>query len=61
MRMRADEFERIRRKLEGQRAQVLESGAPSHVGDNILNPSTPWDAVLRHAASDEALSFWSRE
>eukprot|EP00971_Amphidinium_carterae_P219083 4349047-Amphidinium_carterae.1 len=21
----------------------------------------PWDAVLRHASSDEALSFWSRE
>eukprot|EP00971_Amphidinium_carterae_P138848 2751636-Amphidinium_carterae.1 len=21
----------------------------------------PWDAVLRHASSDDALSFWSRE
>eukprot|EP00971_Amphidinium_carterae_P105255 2084198-Amphidinium_carterae.2 len=34
--------------------------APSQVGDNILNPSMPWDAVMRHASSDEALSFWAR-
>eukprot|EP00971_Amphidinium_carterae_P244850 4861338-Amphidinium_carterae.1 len=54
MRMRSDEFERIRRKLESQRAQALAAGAGEDVLKRILESGKPWDSVLKAAASDES-------
>ena len=61
LRMRSEEFERIRRRLESQRAQAEGAGALAPTLDAIIDAGQPWDAVFRAATADETGSYWAKE
>ena len=61
LRMRAEEFERIRRRLEAQRTQAESAGAPLITLDAIIDYNQPWDAVFRAATTDDTTAYWSKE
>ena len=61
LRMRAEEFERIRRRLDAQRAQAHSAGAPLVTLDAIIDDNQPWDAVFRAATTDETGAYWAKE
>ena len=63
VRMRSEEFERIRRRLQAQH----DRGAPAGTGATdpvAFEPDKPWNAVFHravHAGDAEAQAFWTRE
>ena len=58
VRMRSEEFERIRRTLESQHNKFNDTSL-SALSD--FDPKQPWNAVFKHAASDRSKTFWDRE
>ena len=57
-RMRSEEFERIRRRLEADHAKFTAAGL--HVLSNF-DSNRPWDSVFKHAVSDTSKTFWDKE
>ena len=56
IRMRSEGFERIRRQLEIQRAELKKHG---RVSEAALDPARPWEAVIYHASRED--SWWTAE
>eukprot|EP00971_Amphidinium_carterae_P348659 6490615-Amphidinium_carterae.1 len=56
-RMRSEQFERIRRRLDSDYNKVTQAGGSTKLID--FDPKKPWNGVLREAASDT--EFWTVE
>ena len=56
VKMRGEGFEQVRRALETKRAELKRMG---RVEEAALDPAKPWEAVIYHAASDQA--WWDKE